>query len=168
MIVAISAILAANICAQEQKKECFAGKQMTKEERIEFDIKRLSHELMLSDKQAEKFAGTYREFATKLNEIFEKSFPAKQEPGKEFSEKELDQMVKQRLEGLKELASVKLKFYEKFRKDLSALQVERIIRMNEPFGPKPCCEKQCKKHDGPRPEGPRHEGPRPEGPRPEK
>ena len=157
VILAISAIFAANISAQESKKECFDGKQesclkeakkFNKEERVEFDIKRLTNELMLSDQQAEKFAVTYREYAAKLDELFQKNLPAKFEPGKVLTDAEIDKLAKQRFEGFKNLADLQSKFYDKFRKDLSARQVEKVLRLEEPFGPKPCCGKpEC-----PRPE----------------
>ena len=150
VILAISAILVANVSAQEQKKECFKGKQLSKEERVEFDIKRLTHELMLSDEQAAKFAVTYREYTGKLDELFQKNASKEKfEPGKELSDKELDKLAKARFEGFKDLADLQLKFYNKFRKDLSARQVEKVLRLGEPggpeqFGDKPCCGK----HDG--------------------
>ena len=183
VILAISAILVANVSAQEQKKECFKGKQLSKEERVEFDIKRLTHELMLSDEQAAKFAVTYREYAGKLDELFQKKAPKEKfEPGKELSDKELDKLAKARFEGFKDLADLQLKFYDKFRKDLSARQVEKVLELRSPFGGKPCCGKhegkheckhdgkQCDKHQGafrkPMPAGGR-EGFPPRGPRPE-
>ena len=85
MILAISAMLVANVSAQEFKKEC-NKKQFTKEERVEFDIKRFTNELMLSDEQAAKFAVTYREYTAKLDELFEANKPAKFEPGKELTD----------------------------------------------------------------------------------
>lgn len=190
MILAIGAILAANVSAQEAKREC-KGKQMTKEERVEFDIKRFTHELMLSDKQAEKFAVTFREYTAKLDELFTKNKPEKFEPGKEFTDDELDKMAKKRFEGQKKFAELQEKFYTKFRKDLSARQVAKVLRLHEGFGPqqggfgpKPCCGKcdgkgqgkcdgkgqgKCDgkhKHHGPRPEGHRPEA-RPEAPQAE-
>ena len=162
IILAISAILVANVSAQEHKKDCFEGKKMSKEERVEFDIKRLSQELYLSDQQAEKFAATYREYAGKLDELFQKNAPAKPEEGKALSDKELDKLAKQRFAGMKELADLQAKYYDKFRKDLNARQVEKVLRLNEPFH-KPCCEKKCDKH-GDKKCG-KHEGPRPEFPK---
>jgi hypothetical protein len=165
IILAISAILVANVSAQEQKKEC-KGKQFTKEERVEFEIRRFTNELMLSDRQAEKFAVIYREYSDEMGKIFEKNAPKENlEPGKELTEKELDQLAKARFEGLRELANLQSKYYDKFRKDLSARQVEKVLRLNEPFGPKPCCGK-CGKHEGQRPEGQRFEGPGPQAPGP--
>ena len=183
MILAISAILVANVSAQEQKKECFKGKQLTKEERVEFDIKRLTNELMLSDQQSEKFAVTYREYAGKLDELFQKNAPKDDfEPGKELTDKDLDKLAKARFEGFKALADLQLKYYDKFRKDLSARQVGKVLQMQIPCGPKPfedkpCCGKhdgkKCDKHEGkhgdfhpngPRPEGCGHHGP--QGPKP--
>lgn len=154
VILAISAIFVANISAQELKKECFEGKKLSKEERVEFDIKRLTNDLMLSDQQAEKFAVTYREYAAKLDELFQKNVPAKFEPGKVPTDAELDQLAKQRFEGFKNLADLQSKYYDKFRKDLSARQVEKVMRM-EPFGQKHCCGGKCDKkgpHDGQRPD----------------
>ena len=135
MILAISAILVANVSAQEAKRECCKHKQLTQQERVEFDIKRLTNELMLSDQQAEKFAATYREYAAKLDELFQKNAPAKMEPGKELTDADLDKLAKQRFEGFKDLASLQEKYYAKFRKDLSARQVAKVLIFNEPFGP---------------------------------
>ena len=179
VILAISAIFVANMSAQEFKKECFQGEKFSKEKKVEFDIKRFTNELMLSDQQAEKFAVTYREYAAKLDELFEANKPAQFEPGKVLTDAELDKMAKQRFEGFKNLADLQAKFYDKFRKDLSARQVEKVLRFDEPFGPKPCCGKHDGKFDG-KACGPKHEcpqfdgkkfdkkhGPRqPEGPKP--
>ena len=165
VILAISAIFVANISAQEVKK-C-EGKQFSKEERVEFDIKRFTNELMLSDKQAEKFAVTYREYAAKLDELFEANKPAKFEPGKELTDADLDKLAKQRFAGFKALAELQAKYYDKFRKDLSARQVEKVLRLEAPFGPKHCCGKpegpKCDgKFEAPQFEGPQFNGPRPE------
>ena len=146
VILVISAIFVANISAQEMKKECCKGKELSKEERVELDIKRFTNELMLSDQQAEKFAVTYREYAAKLDELFEANKPAKFEPGQVLTDAELDKLAKQRFEGFKKLADLQAKFYDKFRKDLSARQVEKVLRFEEPFGPKHCCGK----HEGPK------------------
>ena len=167
MILAVSALLVANVSAQEFQKEC-KGKQLSKEERVDFDIKRLSHELYLSDEQAERFAVTYREYADEMDKLFLKKAPKEKfEKGKELSDKELDKLAKERFEGMKELADLQSKFYDKFRKNLSARQVEKVLRLNEPCGPrdfehKPCCDKHEKQ--GKHPQG----GPRQKGPKPEK
>jgi len=150
VILAISAMLVANMSAQEQKKECFEGQKFSQEERVEFDIKRLTNELMLSDQQAEQFAVTYREYAGKLDKIFQKNAPAKFEPGKALTDAELDKMAKQRFEGFKEMADLQSKYYDTFRKFLSARQVSKILIFKEPFDHKPCCGKfegkSCNKH----------------------
>lgn len=160
VILAISAILVANMSAQEQKKECFGAKKFSQEERVEFDIKRLTNELMLTDQQAEQFAVTYREYAGKLDKIFRKNAPAKFEPGKTLTDAELDKMAKQRFEGFKEMAELQSKYYDTFRKFLSARQASKVLIFNEPFDQKPCCGKHEGKFDG------KFDG-KPEGPRPE-
>ena len=169
VILAISAIFVANISAQEMKKGQCEGKKISKEERVECDIKRFTNELMLSDKQAEKFAITYREYATKLDALFEANKPAKFEPGKVLTDAELDKLAKQRFDGFKALADLQAKYYDKFRKDLSARQVEKVMRFDDQFGPRPCFGKhEGPKCDGKRPEfGPKHDGPKFDGPRPD-
>lgn len=98
--------------------------------------------------------------------LFEANKPAKPEPGKTLSDAELDKMAKARFEGFKSLADLQAQYYDKFRKDLSARQVGKVMRLEEPFGPKHCCGK----HEGPKfdgkkcdkQHGPKHfEGPKP-------
>lgn len=169
-IMALSAIFVANLSAQEMKPECKKDfKQApSKEERIEMDIKRLTQELYLSDKQAENFAKTYREYAGKLDELFQQKKASRPEPGKELSDKELDQLAKQRFANKKAVLELQEKYYDKFRKDLNARQVEKVLRLEEKPG---CCGKGCdgkhgefdKKHfDGKRADADKR-GPRPEG-----
>ncbi|MBR1878855.1 MAG: hypothetical protein IJ814_07650 [Paludibacteraceae bacterium] len=90
LVLALGAILAANISAQEAKVQKAEGKKVQKERKmskdeckklreasIEHDIKHLSKELYLSDEQTEKFAKTYREFKAeqmKLAEKYQKQF----------------------------------------------------------------------------------------------
>lgn len=178
MILAISAVLAANVCAHEQKQEC-KGKQFSQQERVEMDIHRLTQELYLSDQQAANFAVTYREYAAEMEKLLPKKCchaeaeQGKQQPPKELSEKELDQMAKERFAKQKAVIALKEKYYDKFRKDLNARQVEKVLRLNEPFGPKPCGGK-CEGH-GPKPgfdaPKPGFDGPKPgfdgKGTRPE-
>lgn len=97
MILAISAILVANISAQEQKKEAKEKKQF--------------------------------------------------EPGKELTDKELDQLAKKRFAGMKKFAAVQEKFYDKFRKDLSARQVEKVLRLKDSSCEKNGCGQKCHKHE---------------------
>lgn len=160
MILAISAMLVANVCAQDPTQKDSTAKQQTKEERVEQDIMRLTHELMLSDKQAEKFAVTFREFVAARDQIFEKNAKAPDaEARKKLSEKELDQLAKERFNGMKEWANLQSKYYDKFRKNLSARQVEKVLLLNEPFDPKPCPGK-CHRHEQLRHEHPHHQQPR--------
>ncbi len=153
VILAISALLAVNISAQEQKKEQFAGKQLSKEEKVEFKIQHLTRELMLSDQQAEKFAVTFREYSAEKDKLFQKKSKEQFEKGKGMSEAEMDKAAKQRFEEMKKFADLQAKYYDEFRKYLSARQVEKIFCGKDHFGQKPCCgkgEKSCDKHKGPR------------------
>ena len=152
-ILAVSAMLALNMSAQDVKKEC-EGKKFSREERVEMDIQRLRNELMLSDQQADRFAAVYREYRAQLDAIIEKGKPATFEPGKKISDAELDNQAKARFESFRVMSDVQAKFYDRFREDLSARQVEKVMRM-EPLGQKHCCGDKCDKkgpHDGQRPD----------------
>ena len=96
-ILAISAILVANVSAQEQnagKAECKKAKKeckMSKEECIEMEIKMLSDELYLSEEQAAKFAVTFREYKAeqaKLKEQFKAKF------AKDLNEKQVERVLR--------------------------------------------------------------------------
>lgn len=154
VILALSAILAVSINAQEkvepksEKQEAKIEKpcKMDKGERIEREIRELTRELYLGEEQAKKFAETYRDYATKLDEIFEKKMGDCKERGKELTDKELDQLNKGRLAAKKEIAALKEKFYDKFRKDLNPRQAERVINFRESK-----CEQQNKPFPGKNP-----------------
>ena len=63
---------------------------MSKEQRVEMDIKFLTDELYLSDEQAAKFAVTYREFVAakeKLNKEFAAKF------GKDLNERQVARVI---------------------------------------------------------------------------
>ena len=147
LFLAISAVMAANVSAQEMKRE-FKEKKLSREERIEMDINRFTRELLLSDQQAERFAATYREFAAKCDEIFAKNAPEKCEKGKELTDKELDKLAKKRIEDLKQFADLQEKYYDKFRKDLTARQTAKVLRLDGPCGPQPGCCKREKMEPG--------------------
>lgn len=131
LILALSAILAVNISAQEQQKERVAGKPLSNEEKVELQIKHLSRELMLSEQQTRKFAVTFREYAAAKEKLFPKKAKKMVEQGKELTDAELDQLAKQRFECKKKFVDLQVKFYDKFRKDLSARQVQKVLQLNE-------------------------------------
>ena len=83
VLLALSAIIVANVSAQGRNASKAEGKRemkeckMSKEQRIERDIQMLSEELYLSEEQTAQFAVTYREFMAeraKLNEQFKAKF----------------------------------------------------------------------------------------------
>ena len=125
-IMALAAIFAANISAQEaksekaakaevkaEKAECKKGNKeckMSFEERTEQDIKILSNELYLEGQQAENFAKTFREYRKAQFEL-------------------------------------KKQFKQKFAKDLNDRQVKRVLHFR---GGHPCKGDGHFKGEGPR------------------
>ena len=101
--MALAAIFAANISAQEAKagkaeckkenKECRKENKERKksfEERTEADIKTLSDELYLDSLQAEKFANTFRDFR-KAQLALKKEF--KQKFAKDLNERQVEKVL---------------------------------------------------------------------------
>ena len=100
--MALAAIFAANISAQEAKagkaeckkenKECQHRKKckMSFEERTEMEIKFLSDELYLDSLQAEKFANTFRDFR-KAQLALKKEF--KQKFAKDLNERQVEKVL---------------------------------------------------------------------------
>ena len=93
----MSVLMVASVSAQEVKAEKAEGKKdkkefrMSKEQRVEMDIKFLTEELYLSDEQAAKFAVTYREFIAakeKLNKEFAAKF------GKDLNERQVKAVLR--------------------------------------------------------------------------
>ena len=101
-IMALAAIFAANISAQEAKagkaeckkenQECQHRKKckMSFEERTEMEIKFLSDELYLDSLQAEKFANTFRDFR-KAQLALKKEF--KQKFAKDLNERQVEKVL---------------------------------------------------------------------------
>lgn len=96
MILAMSVMMMTSMSAQEanaQKGECKKDKKeckMSREQRIEMDIKVLSDELYLSEEQAAKFAVTYREYMeekAKLKERFKAKF------AKDLNERQVERVL---------------------------------------------------------------------------
>lgn len=97
LILAMSVMMMTSVSAQEAKAEKAACKKdkkecrMTKEQRVEMDIKFLTDELYLSEEQAAKFAVTYREFIAakeKLNKEFAAKF------GKDLNERQVKAVLR--------------------------------------------------------------------------
>ena len=64
LLLAVSAVLAANMSAEQanQEKQINRNREQLKQARIERDIKMLSEQLYLSAEQETQFANTYREY----------------------------------------------------------------------------------------------------------
>jgi len=96
IVLAMSAILAVNLSAQEVKAEKAACKKekkeckLSKEERINLDIKILSDELYLSEEQSAQFAEVYREFKAEQAAL-EKKFKAKF--GQSLNERQVERVL---------------------------------------------------------------------------
>lgn len=151
MILAITAILAANISAKEakagkaqgkkEKKEC----KMTKEQRIECDIKMLSEELYLSEEQEAQFAVIYKQYMAEKAKLQEKF---KTEFGKVLNERQVKRVL--HFKGPKPPFQA---FDQQGPRPAFDQQGPRPAFDQQ--GPRPACEKPCphKEFKGDQPKG---------------
>lgn len=130
-------------------------KELTEEERIAMQTKRMSRELLLDEATAEKFAPIYTEYLTEMAklrgekperpEVKEGETP---EP-KEMTDDELIAKVKERAAQMREMATLQEKYIDKFAKVLNARQLAQVYARPQGHGPR---------HQG-FGHGPRHGGP---------
>ena len=150
--------------AQEQQK---ATDDAAKHEAfVEMRVRKMADELMLSDADAAKFAPLYKSYLEEMRALFgkkEQHLPSKDSKSKEQKEKslgakkkltdnELDQLQATRIQSMRKRIDLQENYYKKFRKILSAKQVQKVMHTQSfhfhggKFGPQRPSAK--KRHDG--------------------
>lgn len=126
--------------AQEAPKGPHKGMKMTPEKMAEFQANRLSNELGLDDATSAKFVEVYQKYMKALGEVhmeFANKFKKANaeitkegnimKPGfKSLTDAQVDQMMKDRFAISRKTLDVREKYYDEFRKFLSAKQVQKI------------------------------------------
>ena len=141
LIIALVALMAGNVYAQEQTE----ARRPDKEKMTKMQIKRIVKELALDNYTAEEFTKTYTLYKEECNKVNEKypvlppmdfdgDKPAKK--GKKDAEEPMlptdEEVEKQILDGFareRELLNLKEKFYKEFCKILTPQQIQKMYRM---------------------------------------
>ena len=123
------------INAQANKpKEKREHKRPTMEQISEMQSRRIVDELGLDDKTAVKFTDVYKKYMKEMNDLRLKNMPKKSdmkkdEPNKpkSFTDAEVDKMMRNRFTQARKMLDIREKYYNEFRKFLSAKQVQKVF-----------------------------------------
>ena len=124
----------------EQKGE---KEELTKEQKMEMQAKRMCRELLLDEATAEKFTAVYTEYLTAVAELRgEKPEKPEVKEGekpevKELTDAEILAKLKERTAKMCEMATLQEKYIDKFAKVLNARQIEKIFAHPQGHGPRP-------------------------------
>ena len=115
----------------KEKKE---HKRPTMEQISEMQSRRIVDELGLDDKTAAKFTDVYKKYMKEMNDLRLKNMPKKSdmkkdEPNKpkSFTDAEVDKMMRNRFTQARKMLDIREKYYNEFRKFLSAKQVQKVF-----------------------------------------
>ena len=115
----------------KEKKE---HKRPTMEQISEMQSRRIVDELGLDDKTAVKFTDVYKKYMKEMNDLRLKYMPKKSdmkkdEPNKpkSFTDAEVDKMMRNRFTQARKMLDIREKYYNEFRKFLSAKQVQKVF-----------------------------------------
>ncbi|MDR2650980.1 MAG: hypothetical protein LBC68_01520 [Prevotellaceae bacterium] len=134
LILLLSAILCFSAVAQQKftkNKDFKNGEKPNKEEIIEKKCKKMADKLMLDDATAAKFTPVYKNY---LNELSENRDVKKWNKNDEVNDSEIDKAVQDNFAKSRKMIEVREKYYNEFRKFLTAKQTKTVIKTQ--FGKK--------------------------------
>ena len=129
IILTIAAALSAtlSIGAQPTQRRGAEAKKVSAEKMIENKVQRMQKQLLLDDKQAEKFASIYKEYLTAQQKLRTEGVQKNRESGKALTDKQIVERQKQRIANQKKAAELKEEYYNKMSKVLNARQLEKVF-----------------------------------------
>ena len=129
IILTIAAALSAtlSIGAQPTQRRGAEAKKVSAEKMIENKVQRMQKQLLLDDKQAEKFASIYKEYLTAQQKLRTEGVKENRESGKALTDKQIVERQKQRIANQKKAAELKEEYYNKMSKVLNARQLEKVF-----------------------------------------
>lgn len=106
-------------------------KKMTVEERLEEHTKFVIKMLELNDATAAKFKPVYKEYLKEKRALRSAGISKRKEQKDQLTEAEAAKIVKERLQLSRKLLDVREKYYNKFGKIITAVQVKKIYDMEQ-------------------------------------
>ena len=109
-------------------------KRPTMEQIIQMQSQRIVDELGLDDKTAAKFAEVYKKYMKEMDDLRKQYMPVKSDFKKDkpsmpksFTDAEVDKMMRNRFAQARKMLDIREKYYDEFRKLLSAKQVQKVF-----------------------------------------
>jgi len=116
--------------AQQQNNQKQQKSKPTAEQMQQMKIRHLINELALDDATAAKFTDVYKEYSSEMDNI-RKSYAKKGKKDATLTDAEIDAETKARFQQSRKILDVREKYYDKFRKFLSARQVKKIYNSEQ-------------------------------------
>ena len=109
-------------------------KRPTMEQIIQMQSQRIVDELGLDDKTAAKFAEVYKKYMKEMDDLRKQYMPVKSDFKKDkpsmpksLTDAEVDKMMRNRFTQARKMLDIREKYYNEFRKFLSAKQVQKVF-----------------------------------------
>ena len=109
-------------------------KRPTMEQIIQMQSQRIVDELGLDDKTAAKFAEVYKKYMKEMDDLRKQYMPVKSDFKKDkpsmpksLTDAEVDKMMRDRFAQARKMLDIREKYYDEFRKFLSAKQVQKVF-----------------------------------------
>ena len=104
------------------------------EQIIQMQSQRIVDELGLDDKTAAKFAEVYKKYMKEMDDLRKQYMPVKSDFKKDkpsmpksLTDAEVDKMMRNRFTQARKMLDIREKYYNEFRKFLSAKQVQKVF-----------------------------------------
>ena len=111
-------------------------KRPTMEQIIQMQSQRIVDELGLDDKTAAIFAEVYKKYMKEMDDLRKQYMPVKSDFKKDkpsmpksLTDAEVDKMMRNRFTQARKMLDIREKYYNEFRKFLSAKQVQKVFDM---------------------------------------
>lgn len=129
IIIAASLLLLAGATAfaQENRKE---DKKMSPEQKLEMKANRMAGKLLLSDEETAKFTPVFKEYIKSDRAIKAKYRPEDRKKAN-LSNSEIDASIRKEFKKSQEILDLRVEYYEKFSKVLSARQIREMYKIEQ-------------------------------------
>ena len=132
LVIMIVMMAAAMSAAAQTEAKTAAKRNVTPEERIERQVKRMQSELMLSDDASSKFESLYKDYLSDLRKEADKVAELRKEINKKradntLKEKDIKNLQEKQLTLEKKRVEIREKYYDKFSKILNAHQLQKVM-----------------------------------------
>lgn len=109
-------------------------KEFDPEKMAQFAAQKMSEELLLTDEAAAKFIPVYKQYKADFAAIVEKYRPKKGEVRAQHTDADVDAEIRAGFVKSQEILDLRVNYYEKFCKVLSARQIKQMYRVEKEFG----------------------------------